>query len=150
MTLFFPTSALVYNFEYANQQFRNQDQILNSPTLLSENNRVSNMIGYNGAITERFSLTALIGYGAGFYKVGEDYDGVLARVDTRWRPRPTIGLTAGYLRDIRPSFIGNFVTINRLHATAQFTGNFDSRQNCFDRRAVYLTTVPRSIQVNQM
>jgi hypothetical protein len=119
--LFFPTSALVYNFEYANQQFRNQDQILNSPTLLSENNRVSNMIGYNGAITERFSLTALIGYGAGFYKVGEDYDGVLARVDTRWRPRPTIGLTAGYLRDIRPSFIGNFVTINRLHATAQFT-----------------------------
>jgi hypothetical protein len=119
--LFFPTSALVYTFEYANQQFQNPDQILNSSTLLSDNNRVSNMIGYNGAITERFSLTTMIGYAAGFYKIGEDYDGVIARVHTRWRPRPTIALNAGYDRDIRPSFIGNFTTINRLHTNAQFT-----------------------------
>ena len=119
--LFFPTSALVYTFEYANQQFQNPDEILTSPTLLSENNRVSNLIGYNGAITERFSLTAMIGYGVGFYKIGEDFDTVIARVETRWQPRSTIGLTAGYERDIRPSFIGNFVTINRLHANTQFT-----------------------------
>jgi hypothetical protein len=57
---FFPTSALVYSFNYANQQFPNKDQILASPTLLSDNNRVSSSIAYNGAITERFSLTARI------------------------------------------------------------------------------------------
>jgi hypothetical protein len=119
--LFFPTSALVYTFEYANQQFKNPDEILNSPTLLSENNRVSNLIGYNGAITERFSLTTMIGYAAGFYNIGEDYDDVIARVDARWRPRPTIAVNAGYSRDIRPSFIGNFTVINRLNAAAQFT-----------------------------
>ena len=119
--LFFPTSALTYTFEYAHQMFQNPDEILASPTLLSKNNRVSNMVGYNGAITERFSLTAMIGYAAGFYDIGEDYDGVIARVDTRWRPRPTIALVAGYLRDIRPSFIGNFTTVNRLYANAQFT-----------------------------
>ena len=119
--LFFPTSALVYTFEYANQDFANPDQILTSPTLLSKNNRVSNMIGYNGAITERFSLTAMIGYAAGFYKVGEDFDDVIARVDLHWQPRPTITLTTGYDRDVRPSFIGNFVLINRLHADTAFT-----------------------------
>jgi hypothetical protein len=119
--LFFPTSALTYTIEYAHQTFKNPDEILASPTLLSKNNRVSNMIGYNGAITERFSLTTMIGYAAGFYDIGEDYDGVIARVDTRWRPRPTIALVAGYLRDIRPSFIGNFTTVNRLYTNAQFT-----------------------------
>ena len=119
--LFFPTSALVWTFDYANQQFQNPDEILTSPTLLSENNRVSNLVGYNGAITERFSLTAMIGYAAGFYKIGEDFDGVIARAEVRWRPRPTISVLAGYWRDIRPSFIGNFTTINRLQASARFT-----------------------------
>jgi hypothetical protein len=119
--MFFPTSALVYTLEYSNQQFLNPQQVQDSSTLLSNNNRVLNLIGYNGAITERFSLTAMIGYSAGFYEIGEDYDDVIARVDLRWRPRPTISLTTGYYRDVRPSFIGNYTLVNRLHANAQFT-----------------------------
>lgn len=117
---FFPTSALVYTFDYARQQFQNPDQILASSTLLSNNNRISNLIGYNGAITERFSLTAMIGYAAGVYDVGDDYDGVIARLDTRWRPRPTITLIAGFDRDYRPSFIGNYTLMNRLYANVRF------------------------------
>ena len=119
--LFFPTSALVYQFEYAGQRFQNPDEILTSSTLLSDNNRVSNWIGYNGAITERFSLAAMIGYAAGFYQIGENFDGVIARIDTRWRPRPTIGLNAGFDRDYRLSFIGNFTLMNRLYANVRFT-----------------------------
>lgn len=119
--LFFPTSALVYEMEYANQRFLNPGEVLTSPTLLSPNNRVSNLIGYNGALTERFSLTAMIGYAFGLYKIGDDYDDVIARIDTRWQPRPTVALIAGYERDVRPSFIGNFATINRLYANALFT-----------------------------
>jgi hypothetical protein len=119
--LFFPTSALVYDFVYAAQRFANLDEILASPTLLSDNNRVSNLIGYNGAITQKFSLTAMIGYAAGFYEIGEDFDDVIARVDTRWHPRPTIAFIAGYERDVRPSFIGNFAVINRLYANTRFT-----------------------------
>ncbi len=118
---FFPTSALVYTMDYANQRFLNPDQVFASPTLLSPNNRVSNLIGYNGALTDRFSLTAMVGYAFGFYRVGDDYDDVVARIDLRWQPRPTVALITGYERDIRPSFIGNFVTINRLHANALFT-----------------------------
>jgi hypothetical protein len=118
---FFPSSALVYDVEYARQNFANPEEIAASPTLLSDNNRVRSSIGYNGALTERFSLTAKIGYTAGFYELASDFDGVIARLDTRWQPRPTISLTAGYDRDIRPSFIGNFTTMNRLHANAGFT-----------------------------
>lgn len=118
--LFFPTSALVYSFEYARQNFSNPDEILTSPTLLSDNNRLESSMSYNGALTERFSLTAMIGYAAGFYEFASDFDGVIARVDTRWRPRPTISFKAGYDRSIRPSFIGNFTTMNRLYANAGF------------------------------
>jgi hypothetical protein len=81
--LFFPSSALIYSVEYARQNFANPDEIAASPTLLSDNNRVSNSISYNGALTERFSLTAMIGYAAGFYELASDFDGVIARVDTR-------------------------------------------------------------------
>jgi hypothetical protein len=63
----------------------------------------------------------MIGYKAGFYQLASDFDGVIARLDTRWRPRPTISLNSGYDRDIRPSFIGNFTTVNRLYVNARFT-----------------------------
>lgn len=119
--LFFPSSALVYNVEYVNQQFVNPTEIDTSPTLLSKNNRVSNMVGYNGAITERFSLTAMLGYAAGFYDIGQSFDDVIARVELRWQARPTIGVSLRYDRDIRPSFIGNFVLFNRIHADTTFT-----------------------------
>jgi len=118
---FFPSSALIYAFDYARQKFENPDQIADSSTLLSDNHRLKNSIAYNGALTERFSLTVGIGYAVGFYELASDFDGVIARVDTRWRPRPTISLVAGYKHNIRPSFIGNFTTTNRLYADAKFT-----------------------------
>jgi hypothetical protein len=117
---FFPSSALLYTVEYANQQF-DEDRVLSTNALLSDSNRVTNSIGYNGAITERLSLTATIGYAAGFYQVGDDFDGVVARVEARWRPRPTIALGGGYVRDYIPSFIGNFIAMNRLSIDTRFT-----------------------------
>jgi len=117
---FFPTSALVYEFEYANQEFANPEAILTSTVLLSKNNRVSNLIGYNGAITDHFSLTTMIGYAAGFYRIGEDFDDVIARIDLRYQPRPTISVSTGYLRNVFPSYIGNWVLVNRIHADVAF------------------------------
>jgi hypothetical protein len=119
--LFFPSSALVYTVEYINQTYLNPQDVLVSPTLLSDNNRVMTLIGYNGAITERASITAMIGYAAGFYIETEDFDDVIARADVSWQPRPTIRVTTGYQRDVRPSFIGNFTVMNWLHGEARFT-----------------------------
>ena len=118
--LFFPTSAIVYEIEYAHQKYQDQAAIEASPTLLSNNNRVSNLFGYNGAITERFSLTAMIGYAAGFYTIGESFDDVIARADLRWKARPNIEVSTGFDRVVRPSFIGNYAVVNRLHLDAQF------------------------------
>ena len=45
---FFPSSAIVYNFEYINQKYLNPELIAAAATALSDNNRVRSMIGYNG------------------------------------------------------------------------------------------------------
>jgi len=117
---FFPSSALVYVAEFSAQRY-DFNNFINSATLLSDSNRIHNSIGYSGALTERFSLTAMIGYAAGFYQFGgDDYDGVIARLESIWRPRPTIALIAGYDRDFVSSFIGNFTEFNRLHLTTRF------------------------------
>jgi len=118
---FFPSSALVYTVEYINQTYLNPEQVLDSPTSLSNNNRVLTLIGYNGAITERTLLTAMIGYTAGFYEAAQNFDDVIARANLSWRPRATIVFTTGFDRNVRPSFIGNYTTINRLRANARFT-----------------------------
>ena len=43
------------------------------------------------------------------------------RIELRWQARPTISLSLSYDRDVVPSFIGNFVLLNRLHAKTTFT-----------------------------
>jgi len=117
---FFPSSSLNYRVAYVNQKF-DRYQVMGSPTLLSDNNRVRTSIDYNGALTEKLSLTMLLGYTAGFYRLASDFDGVVARVEVRWRPRPTISLIAGYEHDIRPSYIGNFTRMNQLFVRTSFT-----------------------------
>jgi len=117
---FFPSSAIVYTFEYINQRYLNPELIAVSATTLSDNNRVRSMIGYNGAITNAFSLTAMIGYAVGFYDVLQNFDDVIARVEARWTPRGSISIDGGYERDVLPSFIGNFTVINRLFLNATF------------------------------
>jgi hypothetical protein len=119
---FFPSSAIVYDFEFAHQQYLNPELVALSPTVLSDNNRVRSQIGYNGALTNTLSFTAFIGYAVGFYELLQDFDDVTARVEARWTPRPTISLDGGYNRDILPSFIGNFTVMNRLYINATFTG----------------------------
>lgn len=116
---FFPRSALVYVADYGRRNWADQNN--NDVTvLLSDSNRISNMVGYNGALTERFALTAMLGYAAGFFDVGSDFDGVIATVEARYSPRPTITFTAGYEKDFQPSLIGNFTQINLLRTDTTF------------------------------
>jgi hypothetical protein len=117
---FFPSSAVFYEARYDNQQF-DPTRVNNSVALLSNSNRVRNSVGFNGALTETLSLTLSIGYAAGFYEFGDNFDGVIARVEARYRPRARIALTGGYNRDYVPSFIGNFMLENRLYLRTAFT-----------------------------
>lgn len=120
---FFPSSAIIYDFEYANQRYLKPALVSDSPTVLSDNNRVRSQVGYNGALTNTLSLTTLVGYAVGFYDALQDFDDVTARVSAQWTPRPTISVDGGYIRDVLPSYIGNFTVINRLQANAKFTAS---------------------------
>lgn len=116
---FLPSSALVYVADYGRRSWGEQPND-DATVLLSDSHRVSNMVGYNGAITERFALTAMVGYAAGFFDVASNFDGVVATVETRWNPRPTISFKAGYEKDFQPSLIGNFTQINLLRTDTTF------------------------------
>jgi hypothetical protein len=116
---FFPSSAVVYEARYDNQQFAD-GRVQNSASLLSNSNRVTNSIGFNGSVTERLSLTLMIGYAAGFFEVGDNFDGIVARAEAQWQPLSNVTLVGGYDRDFRPSFIGNFIESNRLYLRTSF------------------------------
>ncbi|MFW6067494.1 MAG: hypothetical protein ACOC97_04090 [Myxococcota bacterium] len=119
---FLPSTALLYrlNIRYRDYfDFSASD----SPSLLSDTLRVDTEIGVNGAITNTFSVAALIGYSAGFYENENlpNYEAPNGRVELRWRPRQTVRTSLGYQRDFRASFVGNTVQRNRIYAQAQIT-----------------------------
>ncbi|MCA9528758.1 MAG: outer membrane beta-barrel protein [Myxococcales bacterium] len=110
---FLPSTALIYEFEFDDQDYRDANS--GDGTLVSDNRRVSSRIGLNGAVTDHFSVTGVVGYSAGFYDAASDFDSVVGRAEAVWTPRESIKLKTGYLRRFSPSYLGNFVRENRLY-----------------------------------
>ena len=115
---FFPTTTLLYETEVDFSTHPNEADAAVAPTLVTDGIRVENRVGVNGAVTDRFSLTAMVGYGVGFYDQADDYDSVTGRLEARWRPRDTVQLALGYERRFSPSLIGNFSRQNRIYLNA--------------------------------
>jgi hypothetical protein len=117
---FLPSTAFIHEFELRVQRLTRWDT--DAPSLLSDNIRLSTMAGLNGAITNTFSVAALVGYAAGFYEneLVNDFDSPIARVEMRWNPRRTVETALGYDRRFVPSVIGNYRKSDRLYARAQF------------------------------
>jgi hypothetical protein len=117
---FLPSTALVHEFDLRVQRLTQWDT--DAPSLLSDNIRLSTMAGLNGAVTNTFSVAALVGYAAGFYEneFVNDFDSPVARVEMRWNPSQTVQTVLGYDRRFLPSFIGNYRKSDRLYARAQF------------------------------
>ena len=116
---FFPSTALLYETEVRIAGFPNDADVAIAPSLVTDNITVSNRIGVNGAITDTFSLSAMIGYEAGFYDQADDYDSVSGRAEVRWHPRPTTNFALGYRRRFSPSLIGNFTSEHRIYLNSQ-------------------------------
>jgi hypothetical protein len=116
---FLPSTALVHEFDVHVQRLHLWDP--SAPTLLSDNIRLSTRVGINGAVTQRFSVAALVGYAAGFYEnpLVNDFDSPIGRLEARWTPRPTVQTMVGYERRFTPSFIGNYRQSDRIYARAQ-------------------------------
>jgi len=115
---FLPQTALVYDFE---GQYRTFPSFTGSSasSLLSNGFNMRTRVGVNGAVTTRLSLTAMLGYGAGWYDVRDDFESAVAQVELRWQATTNFRLVAGYDRNFRPSFVGNFMRADRGYANFQ-------------------------------
>ncbi|HEY3817157.1 MAG TPA: hypothetical protein VGL81_08300 [Polyangiaceae bacterium] len=120
---FRPRTALIYDASFDFTSYQNQSQAL--AVGLVNSTPVRTRIGLNGLITDRFTLTAMVGWGAGFYQTivpaQPQYDSVIAQAELKWFLSASPGLAQsadvglslssiaiGYTRDFQNSYIGDF------------------------------------------
>lgn len=110
---FLPSTALLYD---ANLVIHGYTSDRATPTELSNNVRMRTRVGLNGAITESFSFLAMVGYSAGFYNLGDDFDTIVAQLQATFRLMHSLSLKVGYDRDAYRSFVGGFYYRDRISA----------------------------------
>jgi hypothetical protein len=116
---FLPKTALLHRLSLGFQNYPNYDPT--SVSQLNDNVRLKTAMGVNGVLTPRVSMTALIGYGAGFYEDAADYEDVNGRLEARWRATEKFAWTFGYERGYESSFLGNFNRRDRGYTKATLT-----------------------------
>jgi hypothetical protein len=79
-----------------------------------DSTNVDSRIGLNGAITASLSLTAAIGYGAGFFTNDNDYEALIAQLEARLRVSESVLWSIGAERGINPAFQGDYARVNRV------------------------------------
>lgn len=121
---FLPKTALVWG---GNVKLRSYDDP-GAPGIGERNDSTdaSSRLGLNGALTDRIGFTLGVGYGAGFYDDGGDYENVLAQVEARWKLSDSASFMLGYDRSTTPSYLGNSMDSDRIKAalSAMFGGVF--------------------------
>jgi hypothetical protein len=116
---FFPQTAFLYDFDVKLTDYPNESD---DGPLLSGNTRLRTRVGVNGALTQRFSLMAMVGYGVGLYETGDDYESVVGQLELRFRLSPQVNLSVGYDRDFFRSFVGGFYLRDQGYAEFQLLG----------------------------
>lgn len=129
---FLPQTAIVQdNSLTIGDYFSSDAALLVAPTFLSDSIRVRSRIGLNGAITNQFSLSGMVGYAAGWYLLpagtspavrssyAQDYESVTAQVEGRFQIEENLRLAIGYDRDFNSSFLGNYYSRDRGYANFQ-------------------------------
>jgi hypothetical protein len=115
---FLPQTAIVQRNEVDVQQYLHPSD--GPLSLVANGTRVSSVIGVNGVLTQKISVTASGGYSVGFYRVAEEYESWNAQAEGRFRMTERILLSLGYFRRYNPSYIGNFVKSDRIYLNAQY------------------------------
>lgn len=115
---FLPQTAVVQQNTIDIQQYlRPNDGPL---SLVTNGQRLSSVIGVNGVLTPKVSLTASAGYSVGFYRTAEEYESWNAQIETRFRATERMSASLGYFRRFNPSFIGNFIKSDRIYVQGQY------------------------------
>jgi hypothetical protein len=125
---FRPRTALVYDGSIQYLSYSNSQEA--APVPLESSTPVRARIGLSGLITERFSLLAMIGWGASFYNTTlpnqPQFDSIIAQGELRWFLSASPGIAQasdlglalssialGYTRDFQNSYLGSYYTQDR-------------------------------------
>jgi hypothetical protein len=120
---FRPRTSLIYDASFGFISYTNQAEALNAGLVNSTPIRAR--IGLNGLVTDRFSLVALVGWGASFYDNTApnqpQYDSVIGQAELKWFLSASPGIAQstdlglalssiaiGYTRDFANSYLGNY------------------------------------------
>jgi hypothetical protein len=113
-----PKTALFYEGTYTRPTYPNSDDPRfagSSFTQLIDSHHISSRLGLNGAITSRLGATIAVGYAAGFYSAGDEYEGLIGSVEARYLPSEISELALVLDRSFLPSYQGNFQERNRIY-----------------------------------
>jgi len=114
---FLPHTAQIYALDVAITSYTGDPGA--AVTLLSPSVRMRMRWGINGAVTNTFSVLGIVGYAAGFYEDGDDYDSLIGQVEARWQISPGTRLAVGYDRDFFNSYLGGFNRRDRGYLNLQ-------------------------------
>jgi hypothetical protein len=116
---FLPKTALFYDLTFKNQKFTqlsNRALANMAVNRLVDNNVITSRIGINGAITSRIGATVALGYTAGFYKLGDEPEGIIGSVEGRFTPTNLSEVALTFDRGFLPSYQGNYQDRMRIAA----------------------------------
>ena len=83
-------------------------------------------VGAQGLLFEKFGFRALLGYGAGFYESGPDFEGVIGDLALMFHMSEVSHFTIGIKRDFVDSFYANYYVMNGGYTSLErmFGGRF--------------------------
>lgn len=106
---FFPKTALLFDAHVSPTSYYDADAVHSSSFPI----RVR--AGVNGLLTTRVSVMAMVGYGAGFYTSGDDFDSVIGQVEVSYLIGPVARVQLGYSRDFVDSIFSNYYLQDRVY-----------------------------------
>jgi hypothetical protein len=129
---FLPRTAAVFDAKSSWLSYTGSAQ----PTR-NDGQTVQARLGLNGLVTNHFSLLAMVGWGATYYKstatqVYSNFDSIVGQAEIKWYilPQPklqpgtaTVGLSSialGYLRDFANSYLADYYQRDRVYANLSY------------------------------
>jgi hypothetical protein len=121
---FFPNTALTFNTDFS-PVFR-EDEPSQAGFPISSSYPIRAWVGMTGQWTPLISTQLRIGYGAGLYTDGPDFDSALAQAEVSFILGPAGKISVGFVRDFVDSIFSNFYARNEGYARwdQMFAGAF--------------------------
>lgn len=120
---FLPKTALMWEGIGTYTNFFNPS---GSATGLFNSFPIRTRFGLNGLLTERVGLLLMVGYEGTYFDNGDNADTPIGQAEVRYIFSQLTSFRLGILRDVQPSFLGNYYIRNQAYASINqsFAGRF--------------------------